>query len=80
MHSWRSARRPGAGASSSGTSVSVASSHARLLPIVGAVGRFGNNDVLANDAGYGYRAGFEEARDADVRELVRHQFLWARRG
>ena len=37
--------------------------------------RFGNVDVLVNNAGYGYRAAVEEGDDADVRALFETHFF-----
>jgi NAD(P)-dependent dehydrogenase (short-subunit alcohol dehydrogenase family) len=37
--------------------------------------RFGNVDVLVNNAGYGYRAAVEEGDDADVRTLFETHFF-----
>lgn len=40
-----------------------------------AIERFGNIDVLVNNAGYGYRAAVEEGDDADVRALFETHFF-----
>lgn len=42
-----------------------------------AVERFGQIDVLVNNAGYGYRAAVEEGDDADVRALFETHFFGA---
>ena len=42
-----------------------------------ALERFGQVDVLVNNAGYGYRAAVEEGADSDVRELFETNFFGA---
>jgi NAD(P)-dependent dehydrogenase (short-subunit alcohol dehydrogenase family) len=42
-----------------------------------AEGRFGDIDVLVNNAGYGYRAAVEEGDDSDIRQLFETQFFGA---
>ena len=39
--------------------------------------KFGDIDVLVNNAGYGYRAAVEEGDDSDIRQLFETQFFGA---